>query len=192
MHKKLRGFTLIELLVVIAIIGILATIITVSLTSARAKGRDAKRISDIRTLQLALEEYYNDNGFYPATQAAVYTIGVLSPNYLGTLPLDPKDNQSQYSYSAYNATATSNCTSSKAIGYHLGAGLEDASNPALVSDANAAATPSTGGAANCANGGTPTPGFNGKGTVTTNSSGVISCAATGNALSTSQCYDVTN
>ncbi|HUD02706.1 MAG TPA: prepilin-type N-terminal cleavage/methylation domain-containing protein, partial [Candidatus Paceibacterota bacterium] len=60
-----KGFTLIELMVVIAIIGILASIIMVSLSSAQSKGRDAKRVADIRTIQLALEEYYNDNGNYP-------------------------------------------------------------------------------------------------------------------------------
>ena len=65
--RKYSGFTLIELLVVIAIIGILAAVVLVSLNSARAKSRDARRVADVHQMQTALELYYNDCGGYPAT-----------------------------------------------------------------------------------------------------------------------------
>ena len=64
--KTKKGFTLIELLVVIAIIGLLATLAVVALNNARTKSRDAKRVSDIRQVQTALELYFVDNNSYPA------------------------------------------------------------------------------------------------------------------------------
>lgn len=127
--NKKRGFTLIELLVVIAIIGLLASIITASLSTARAKGRDAKRIADIRTIQLALEEYYNDNGSYPTGISA----NQLS-NYLSVLPSDPKDN-SAYKFDSWNASHGQLCNAGNpAVAFHLGAILEDTTNPALNQD----------------------------------------------------------
>lgn len=77
------GFTLIELLVVIAIIGLLASVVLLSLNSARAKSRDAKRIADAKLIASAMELYYNDNGSYPAQTTD------LIPNYLGTWPKYP-------------------------------------------------------------------------------------------------------
>jgi len=53
--KKSKGFTLIELLVVIAIIGLLSTLAAVSLNSARAKARDAKRVSDVKQLSTVIQ-----------------------------------------------------------------------------------------------------------------------------------------
>ena len=62
-----KGFTLIELLVVISIIGLLSTISVVALNGARQKGRDAKRVGDIKQIQTALELYFNDNYVYPTS-----------------------------------------------------------------------------------------------------------------------------
>jgi prepilin-type N-terminal cleavage/methylation domain-containing protein len=63
MKKYTKGFTLIELLVVIAIIGILASIVLVSLNSARNKGKDARIISDVQQVRTALESGYNGSGY---------------------------------------------------------------------------------------------------------------------------------
>jgi len=67
--KREKSFTLIELLVVIAIIGLLATVVMVSVGSVRAKARDAKRIGDIKELSKAIEMYYLENDGYPGETA---------------------------------------------------------------------------------------------------------------------------
>lgn len=63
--KRTRGFTLIELLVVISIIGVLSSIVLASVSTARARSRDAARMSDLSSLQVALELYYSSVGHYP-------------------------------------------------------------------------------------------------------------------------------
>ncbi|HVU75495.1 MAG TPA: prepilin-type N-terminal cleavage/methylation domain-containing protein [Candidatus Paceibacterota bacterium] len=148
-HKTTKGFTLIELLVVIAIIGILSSVVLASLNSARQKGRDAKRISDVKQIQLALELYYDANGKYPAT---ISTSTLVTPGYIAALPQDPVGNTA-YAYVPYALTSSAAVCS----GYHLGASLEGNSNSVLQSDADANGFPSgygqcTGGAASDFNG----------------------------------------
>lgn len=63
--KNRKGFTLVELLVTISIIGILSAIGLVLYSTVLKQSRDSKRQSDLKSIQLALEQYSNDQGFYP-------------------------------------------------------------------------------------------------------------------------------
>jgi len=135
-----RGFTLIELLVVIAIIGILASIIMVSLNTARLKGRDARREADFNTIQLALEEYANDHGTYPQGTCAYLSGWCVSSNaaqwsalqtmlapYITTLPKDPINSVGNpWSANTYSYAYAANSTGTN---YDLIANLEDTANP---------------------------------------------------------------
>ncbi len=68
--KSESGFTLIELLIVITIIGILSSVVLVSLGSARVKARDARRLADMRQVALALEFYIDHYRHYPPITGA--------------------------------------------------------------------------------------------------------------------------
>lgn len=114
--SRAKGFTLIELLIVISIIGVLSTLLFANFNSARQRGRDAARKSDLREIQTALRLYYNDYGSFP-TSSGTYLIqgcGTASPpnascnwgsawvggsaTYITTLPEDPLSPDIEYRY----------------------------------------------------------------------------------------------
>ena len=98
---------IIVILAAIVVIGILASVVLASLNSARIKGRDARRVSDVKQLQLGLELFYDANQTYPTA------LSQLSPTYINRIPTDPAGGAYTYSY----------CTTDF---YHLGASLEGA------------------------------------------------------------------
>ncbi len=121
--KKNKGFTLIELLVVIAIIGVLASVVLASFNSARKKSRDARRIADIKQLQLALELYFDANSTYPTDAQGLAILA--TDGHIAAVPTDPLGASVAYAYDYCSATL-----------YHLGASLEEDTNPALSNDLN--------------------------------------------------------
>ena len=127
-----KGFTLIELLIVVAIIGLLASVVLVGLGGFRARGRDARRIADLRETQNALELYYTKNNAYPAATVGD-SWGGLKTTLIGagigvtTISNDPLGTSRSYQYDV----------SSDFQNYVERATLEDSNNPALTDDVDA-------------------------------------------------------
>ncbi len=104
-QKSLTGFTLIELLVVVAIIGVLASIVMVSVNDIRARSRDDRRMSDMKTLRDALAMYQIQHSTYPSesTETTITGSDTMSTELLGErllssyVPTDPT-NTGQYIY----------------------------------------------------------------------------------------------
>lgn len=152
--NKAKGFTLIELLVVIAIIGLLASVVMASLSNARSNARDAKRISDFKQFQNALELFYNMYGRYPQTAGALTWdehwqffstcletgagCGFLTPGFkapISKVSQDPFDDPETFDDSVGDPTYyygyPSGCTDGQS--YRLAVNLEN-NNPILNSD----------------------------------------------------------
>lgn len=78
-NKLQRGLTLIELMIVIAIIGVLASIAIPAYDDYTEKARVAQAVSDIASISVRVEAYWNDARAYPENLADVGAAGMLDP-----------------------------------------------------------------------------------------------------------------
>lgn len=126
-NKKLSrhfkpGFSLLELLVVISIIGILISVGVMAFGAAQKKTRDARRISDLKAIQTAEEQYFAANGIYYKACGSGNTCSATSiPGVMDQFPVDPKNSGAftykgratdvTYAYCIYALleTSTGNC-----------------------------------------------------------------------------------
>ncbi|MFH0906644.1 MAG: type II secretion system protein [bacterium] len=102
-RKKEKGFTLVELLVVIAIIGILSTIVVVSISPARNKAKDSSIKAALSQVRAQAEMFYDDNNTYVALAAKAEMVVVLA-----SITSNGGTVTSGYSASAYCVQSTLN------------------------------------------------------------------------------------
>jgi len=130
-NKNNDGFTLIELLVVIAVIGLLSSIVLVSVNSARMKARDARKQADFKAITNALYMFYDYYGRMPnnynpccgACEDSYYNQSMqelIDAKFLSSIPKSPGGGA--YCYYNYGA--------SNSIGALIATGLEAA--PATI------------------------------------------------------------
>ncbi len=143
--KNLKGMTLIEIVLAVAVILIIsgAGLLAINPAEKRANARDTVRISDIETIERAVQEYLMDNGSYPDLAGTIRESVTLPTGntsldnsasgwidtdlskYMSRMPIDPI-NDATYKYSYYHTTST----------YEINAVLEDITNLMLDDGGN--------------------------------------------------------
>lgn len=110
------AFTLIELLIVITIISVLAVLGTYGYTYALKISRDTKRQADLGVIQSAIQQYHNDQHFYPGIGPDIPLDGIqftdatgrsgvplVTKVYLNKVPSDPIETSPGYLYIGYRS-----------------------------------------------------------------------------------------
>jgi len=124
-HNTFSGFTLIELLVSISVMAVVFGVVISSTAKVQQNARNAKRNSDLKIIQSALQQYYADNNFFPtaitgdsclhectgngSAACATVTCSNATKIYLKDIPIDPGTSQN-YCYFASTKASDNNTT----------------------------------------------------------------------------------
>jgi prepilin-type N-terminal cleavage/methylation domain-containing protein len=98
---KARGFTMIELLVVLAILGVLMALGAGAYTKSLARGRDAKRVEDMKQIQRGFEQYYSLEGSYDDECGTMFDEVGVFPSGEPTAPMTGVDYVGDCDVSSY-------------------------------------------------------------------------------------------
>lgn len=104
--NKYPGFTLIELMIAVTIMAVLIVIASTTFSYAQKLSRDGRRISDLRSIEAALELYYSKNKAYPLVSSWTNSGDApgswisqgstgeeaFTPSYMRAVPNDPLNN----------------------------------------------------------------------------------------------------
>lgn len=119
-----NGFSMAEIIIVIGIIGIFSTVAIPSFLASKAKSRDSIRLSDLKGFSLAVQNYWQDNGYkFPTTAQGLSAV----TSYFNSLPKDPQGFDYLYSFDPVT------------VKYCIGTNMEvttQASHPCNISGAN--------------------------------------------------------
>jgi prepilin-type N-terminal cleavage/methylation domain-containing protein len=93
-----RGFTLIELIIVIALIAILSTIVAINFPIDIKRANDAKKMSDLKQYQVALETYANSNSSLYPSYTSTTSLTTLCAAIVKSGATCPDDSKYSYKY----------------------------------------------------------------------------------------------
>jgi type IV pilus assembly protein PilA len=124
LNKRQKGFTIVELLIVIVVIGILAALVITTYSGIQAKARNAKRQTDIQSLQTQIEAFFSQNGYYPSNtdmngaswrttnMKSLDTNAMIDPSATSQTPtLATAPAAKVYSYAVFQSDGTTSCES---------------------------------------------------------------------------------
>ena len=106
---NIAGIIVLVLSIIMMVLLIFSSLAIVALGGAREKARDAKRVSDVKQMQVGLELYYADAGNYPMSLQPGGQLANGRTVYMSSLPTNPQPSGDscpsnfEYSYQPVNS-----------------------------------------------------------------------------------------
>ena len=114
-----RGFTLAELMIIVSLIAILIIGVIWGWQKQIDRGYDGKRKADLKNIQNAFDDYYNDKNCYPPVTILSNCGGTDLAPYIAEIPCDPHTHKA-YVYRPLSVDAGDDCS-----GYRVLTTLKD-------------------------------------------------------------------